>query len=128
MSISAPRPNDASQWLEAKGMAKRRHRSNERGGRPVKPLEIPCAALEDVREVAGLTQTQLAQLMESSQGHISRLESKKDMLISSLEEYVCSMGGKLHIVVEISGRRMKLDLRDTRGTKRPRKSRVPTVT
>ena len=56
-------------------------------------------SLQELRQqVSGITQTELAELMEVTQGAISQLESRHDVLLSKLAEYVHALGGDLELV------------------------------
>jgi len=57
-------------------------------------------ALQQLRKARQLTQEQMAKLLNIGQDSISRLESRSDLLISTLRSYVEAMGGALKIVVE----------------------------
>ncbi len=55
--------------------------------------------LQELRQqVSGITQTQLAELMEVTQGAISQFEGRHDVLLSKLAEYVHALGGNLELV------------------------------
>jgi DNA-binding XRE family transcriptional regulator len=53
--------------------------------------------LEELRQARAMTQTQLASVLEVSQGAVSKVERRTDMYISTLRSYVRAMGGDLHI-------------------------------
>ena len=56
-------------------------------------------SLQELRQqVSGVTQTQLAELMEVTQGAISQLEGRHDVLLSKLAEYVHALGGDLELI------------------------------
>ena len=54
-------------------------------------------ALADLRESLGMTQAQLAALLEVSQPNVSKLEHKGDVYLSTLSSYVAALGGKLEL-------------------------------
>lgn len=55
--------------------------------------------LQELRQqVSGITQSELANLMEVTQGAISQLEQRDDVLLSKLAEYIGALGGKLELV------------------------------
>lgn len=56
---------------------------------------LPLAELRQARE---LTQAQLAEMMQTDQGNLSKLERQTDMYVSTLRRYVEAMGGTLEIV------------------------------
>jgi len=53
--------------------------------------------LDELREARELTQNQLAQSLNVSQGAISKVERRTDMYISTLRSYVRAVGGDLQI-------------------------------
>ena len=57
-------------------------------------------ALQQLRKARQLTQKQMARSLKIGQDSVSRLESRSDLLISTLQSYVEAMGGALKIVVE----------------------------
>ncbi len=71
---------------EARAEAERRARETLR--------QMP---LEGLREARALTQTQLATVLEVSQGAVSKVERRTDMYVSTLRSYVRAMGGDLEI-------------------------------
>jgi DNA-binding XRE family transcriptional regulator len=60
--------------------------------------------LRDLRKARALTQVQLAKALGVGQEHISRLEQRADMLLSTLTSYVRAMGGDLRLVAEFPDR------------------------
>ena len=90
---------------------------------------MKLATLKDLRKAANQTQEDLAIALGVGQDTISRLEKRSDMLLSTLRQYVESIGGKLDIVatlpdrppllidhlgVKKPGRRAKTSVRDTK--------------
>ncbi len=59
--------------------------------------------LAEVRQLAGLTQEELAKKLGIKQPTLSRLESQEDMQISTLRRLIEALGGKLEIVVHLPG-------------------------
>jgi transcriptional regulator with XRE-family HTH domain len=53
--------------------------------------------LEELRQARELTQTQLAEILQVSQGAVSKVERRTDMYISTLRSYVRAVGGDLQI-------------------------------
>jgi transcriptional regulator with XRE-family HTH domain len=53
--------------------------------------------LDELREARELTQTELAQVLQVSQGAVSKVERRTDMYISTLRSYVRAVGGDLQI-------------------------------
>lgn len=50
------------------------------------------------------TQTAVARKLHIKQENVSRIESRADLLISTLEQYVGALGGKLRFVAEFPDR------------------------
>jgi DNA-binding XRE family transcriptional regulator len=65
---------------------------------------MELATLKDLRLAAEKTQEQLAAALGVGQDAISRLEKRSDMLLSTLRQYVESMGGKLELVAQFPNR------------------------
>ncbi len=65
---------------------------------------MELATLKDLRQAAQHTQEQLAARLGVRQDTISRLEKRSDMLLSTLRQYVESMGGRLEIVAQFPNR------------------------
>ena len=61
-------------------------------------------SLRDLRESLGKTQAQLARKLNKPQASVSRMEKQSDMLISTLNQVVHAMGGRVRIVAELPGR------------------------
>ncbi|MBR1375840.1 MAG: helix-turn-helix transcriptional regulator [Cardiobacteriaceae bacterium] len=51
----------------------------------------------EIRESLGLTQIELSELCHNRQAAISKMESRDDMLISSLHKVIRAMGGELEL-------------------------------
>ncbi len=60
--------------------------------------------LQDLRKAMALTQTQLAATLGVGQEHVSRIEQRSDMLLSTLKSYVAAMGGELKLVAQFPNR------------------------
>jgi transcriptional regulator with XRE-family HTH domain len=56
--------------------------------------------LAELRENLDLTQEEVAARLQISQSNVSRLEKRRDMLVSTLREVVEAFGGELHLVAE----------------------------
>lgn len=59
--------------------------------------------LRDLRKARARTQVQLAKALGVGQEHVSRLEKKTDMLLSTLAGYVRALGGDLRLTAEFPG-------------------------
>ena len=60
--------------------------------------------LQDLRKAMALTQKQLAATLGVGQEHVSRIEQRSDMLLSTLKSYVAAMGGELKLVAQFPNR------------------------
>ncbi len=60
--------------------------------------------LADLRKALAFTQEQLSGALGVGQEHVSRLEHRTDMLLSTLSSYVAAMGGKLELIVTFPDR------------------------
>ncbi|MEM6428883.1 MAG: helix-turn-helix transcriptional regulator [Deinococcota bacterium] len=60
-------------------------------------LVTEYALLRQLRKDNGLTQQELADLMEIRQASLSKLEHQQDILVSTLQRYVEALGGSLEI-------------------------------
>ncbi len=54
--------------------------------------------LTELRNALGVSQEELAQLMDKKQAAISRFERRSDMHISTLREFIAALGGRLELV------------------------------
>ncbi|MBL7487315.1 helix-turn-helix transcriptional regulator [Frankia sp. AgB1.9] len=68
-----------------------------------------------IRKAAQMTQTEVAKKLGVGQAAVSRLESREDMLLSTLYDYLTATGADAaSIVVTVHGRRIELDLASIR--------------
>ncbi|OGL13829.1 MAG: transcriptional regulator [Candidatus Rokubacteria bacterium RIFCSPLOWO2_12_FULL_71_19] len=58
---------------------------------------IEGLALDELREARDLTQEHLAKVLHVNQSAISKLERRTDMYVSTLQDFVRAMGGRLEI-------------------------------
>ncbi len=59
--------------------------------------------LRQVRERAGLTQSDLGDAMGTSQSAVAKIEGRDDVLLSTLISYVKAAGGRYSIEVDFDG-------------------------
>ncbi|MCY4617705.1 MAG: XRE family transcriptional regulator [Chloroflexi bacterium] len=78
-----------------------RRRGIEEGAQAIIAEEM---TLQDLRRALELTQVSLAKQLGINQENVSRIENRDDLLLSTLNKYVCATGGKLSLVVEYPGR------------------------
>jgi DNA-binding XRE family transcriptional regulator len=64
--------------------------------------------LKTLREQLGLTQSDLAELMDTQQPQLSKMESQSDFLLSTLRRYVEALGGDLEVTAVFDGTRIRL--------------------
>ena len=69
-----------------------------------KQLVAEELTLRDLRKALDLTQTQMSATLGVRQAHVSRIEQRTDMLLSTLASYVQAMGGSLKFVVTFPDR------------------------
>ena len=65
---------------------------------------MELTTLKDLRVAAQQTQVQMAAALGVRQDTISRLEKRSDMLLSTMRQYVESMGGQLELVAKFPDR------------------------
>ena len=69
-----------------------------------------------IRKAAQLTQVEVAKRLGVGQAAVSRMESRGDMLLSTLYDHLTATGADTaSIVVTVHGRRIELDLGSLRG-------------
>jgi len=56
--------------------------------------------LRELRKALEMTQTALAEQLKVGQETVSRLERRTDMLLSTLDDYVRALGGRLELKTE----------------------------
>lgn len=54
--------------------------------------------LQELRQARQMSQEKLAEILETKQANISRIERRTDMYISTLRSYIEAMGGELDII------------------------------
>lgn len=69
-----------------------------------------------IRKAAQMTQVEVARKLGVGQGAVSRLESRGDMLLSTLYDYLTATGADAaSIVVTVHGQKVELDLGQLHG-------------
>jgi DNA-binding transcriptional regulator YiaG len=72
---------------------------------------VYAQGLADIRHASSLTQQQMAALLDTDQGTISRIEHREDLLLSTLRQYLAAVGAEHpKIVVEKDGMEIVLEL------------------
>ncbi len=54
-------------------------------------------ALDELREARDMTQQHLARILKINQAAVSKMERRTDMYVSTLQDFVRAMGGRLKI-------------------------------
>lgn len=72
-------------------------------------LTAEMVSLEQLREGLGISQEELASLMEVQQPAISKLVRRPDMKVSTLRDLIAAMGGELHITATFPDRSVEID-------------------
>lgn len=62
-------------------------------------------SLRDLRKAFELTQADVAKKMGKRQDEVSRIEQRSDLLLSTLNDYVRSLGGELDLLCTFKDRR-----------------------
>ena len=70
--------------------------------------------LVELRRAAGVTQVQLADVLATTQGQISRFERQNDMLLSTLIAYLSALGADASLVALIGGKTISQSLTEVR--------------
>jgi transcriptional regulator with XRE-family HTH domain len=70
--------------------------------------------LAELRRAAGMTQVQLAVVLATSQGQISRIERQSDFLLSTLRAYLTALGAEASLVVSVNGKTIAQQLTERR--------------
>lgn len=79
---------------------------DEREAVAVRTVELVARemSLRDLRKALGKTQAAIADRLGIKQENVSRIEQRSDMLLSTLNNYLRGMGGRLRLVAEFAGR------------------------
>lgn len=65
--------------------------------------------LQELRQnVASLNQEELAEILQVTQGYVSRLERQDDMLLSRLYAYVKALGGNVEILAKFPDKEVRI--------------------
>ena len=65
-------------------------------------------SLRTLRESVGKTQSEVARDASMTQPQLSRVESRRDHLISTVRKYVEALGGDVDVIARIDGRSIVL--------------------
>lgn len=67
-------------------------------------LEAEEMTMRDLRQAMHMTQKTVAKKLKINQDNVSRLEARSDVLLSTLQAYVRSLGGNLTLLAEFPDR------------------------
>jgi DNA-binding XRE family transcriptional regulator len=70
--------------------------------------ELLELTLRQLREEAGKTQAEVAELVQTTQSALSKLERRDNNPLEALRSYVEALGGELEIVAVLGNKRVKL--------------------
>lgn len=65
--------------------------------------------LQELRKSRHMTQVELASLLKIDQAAVSKTESRPDMYVSTLREYIRAMGGDLQLVAKFPDTEVRLN-------------------
>jgi len=86
------------------------HRQRGAGGKARRELPNTAAmTLRGLRESVGRTQGEVARKVSMTQPQLSRVEARRDHLISTLRRYVHALGGEIEVVAVVNGARISLE-------------------
>ena len=85
------------------------------------------ATLAEIRHAVGLTQTQMAEMLDMNQGDVSRLERRSNLLLTTLARFIEATGGTLRIVATYGPTELDLQIGDLLGTQQPSTTGSSTV-
>jgi hypothetical protein len=70
--------------------------------------EVLAMDLRELRQEAGKTQVEVAEIAEMTKAELSKFERRDDHLLSTLRRYVTALGGQLEVVAVFDNKRVTL--------------------
>lgn len=70
--------------------------------------ELLVMELRELRQEAGKTQAEVAEIAEMTQAELSKFERREDHLLSTLRRYVTALGGELEVVAVFDNKRIAI--------------------
>lgn len=64
--------------------------------------------LAEVRRALKLSQEEIGQTLQLTQGSVAKIEKRADMYVGTLRRFIEAMGGELEIVARFSGHTVKI--------------------
>ncbi len=86
----------------------------------IKRAMYDVLALQELRESRKVTQTALAETLDMTQANISRIERQDDLYLSTIEEYIEGLGGRLEVRAVFPDHVVSLEVRRKKGRARRR--------
>ena len=78
---------------------------------------LPSVTLKNLRKASKVTQAQMAEKLGITQANVSRIESRSDMMLSTLSSYARAVDAEVEIMVRIRHDVFQLRLEESRGLK-----------
>lgn len=72
-------------------------------------LQAEYMVLQDLRKSLGITQEELAHLLDISQHVVSKMENGHNMYITTLHRIIEAMGGRLKLIAQFPDREVIID-------------------
>jgi len=66
--------------------------------------------IRELREILGMTQSDVADGAGIAQGDVSKIERRGDLMLSTLRKIVTAMGGDLEVVARIGDKQVRLEI------------------
>lgn len=97
----------AKKFAELRKKMTPERRAQNKAGTDAMLLEL---SLQEIRQqMSDLNQEEVAELLNVTQGYVSRLERQKDLSVRRLQEYVATLGGEVEIVAKFpKGKQVKV--------------------
>ena len=92
-------------------------RTRERAGRRAQEL-LDEMLVSEIRQLAGKSQREIAEILGMKQPSLSKLENQSDMQISTLRRIIEALGGELEMVARFPRRSIRIKPSDTAARKR----------
>ena len=73
--------------------------------------EVIAMELRELRQEAGKTQAEVAEIAEMTQAELSKVERRDDHLLSTLRRYVSALGGRLEVVAVFDKNNKRISLK-----------------
>lgn len=69
-------------------------------------------ALGELRKERGVTQADVAEMLQHSQANVSRIERERDVYLSTLRSYVEALGGELELLAVFDDETIRIGVGD----------------